>query len=187
MSIRDLKSEIGESTWKMLGLGIVTFGIYYFIWLIERYKIFNRLSARTIIDRNFILITAGIMGIGHIFALISTRVADNGIGGIGSLFSIGGTILFIVMAFRMAHVLEEHIRNELQVVKHFNAFYLVIFNIFYINYIIQDLDQIEQESNRRHNQTQNDSLAQLEKLAELKGKGVLSDEEFQTQKAKLLS
>jgi len=36
-------------------------------------------------------------------------------------------------------------------------------------------------------QSQGDSLAQLEKLAQLKEKGVLSDEEFQAQKAKLLS
>lgn len=36
-------------------------------------------------------------------------------------------------------------------------------------------------------QSLGNSLAQLEKLAQLKEKGVLSDEEFQTQKAKLLS
>jgi len=35
--------------------------------------------------------------------------------------------------------------------------------------------------------SQGDYLAQLEKLAQLKEKGVLSDEEFQTQKVKLLS
>ena len=181
MSIRDLKSEIGESTGKMVALGILTFGVYYFIWLIERYNVFNRLSSHKIIDRNLIVAAAIVMGIGNYMSLISEM--GTAVMAIENMCNIGWAVLFIAMAFKMARVLEDHIRGELQVAKHFNSFYLVIFNIFYINYIIQHLDEIEQESGIRDG----NNLDQLEKLAQLKEKGVLSDEEFQAQKAKLLA
>lgn len=49
------------------------------------------------------------------------------------------------------------------------------------------MGQISQPTVGLAKQSQSDSLAQLEKLAQLKEKGILSDEEFKAQKAKLLA
>ena len=48
-------------------------------------------------------------------------------------------------------------------------------------------ESIQKQAMTSRGQSQGDYLAQLEKLGELKEKGVLTDEEFQIQKAKLLS
>lgn len=191
MSIKDLKSEIGESTWKLLILDIVTGGIYTFIWLIDRYRIFNRTAGKMIIDRNLIIASAVSLGIGDYITGFSDKPTGSVI---GMLFTLGGGVIQIIIAFKLAGILEGKVQSEFRVVKHFNVFYLVIFNIFYINYIIQHLDQIEQDakttslhSSTMNDQSQDDAMVQLEKLADMKDKGILTDDEFRAQKAKLLS
>ncbi|MEA3512786.1 MAG: hypothetical protein U9R37_04205 [Campylobacterota bacterium] len=61
--ISSLTDEIGMKTWHLLALGMVSFGIYYIIWLLDRYKVFNEIANTEIISRNFIVYISILMGI----------------------------------------------------------------------------------------------------------------------------
>lgn len=147
----DLQAELGqEKTLKMVLLGSVTFGIYYVMWLMERYKGFNRLAGREIVSRNFILGIVVLMGISIIVDLVGTEAGSEFVVGLSALIDLAYGVMCIIIAFRVSKAMEmyfaEHYRADIK----FNAVYLVLFNLFYINYTINDWDQMVQKKRVIH-------------------------------------
>ncbi|MCD6533282.1 MAG: DUF4234 domain-containing protein [Deltaproteobacteria bacterium] len=139
MEISDLKTEIGQKTINMVLLGLATLGIYYIIWLIERYKVFNKLAGKEVISRNFIIWIAAMMGISSIFSY----AGDPSVEAIGSLLDLVWMIMCIIVSFKYSKIMDEYYAKEFKLDLKFNKFYLIIFNIFYINYCVNELEEIE--------------------------------------------
>lgn len=52
MTAKEFSQNFGESTIKVIILGVVTFGIYFFIWIAERRKELNTLAEQEIFNNN---------------------------------------------------------------------------------------------------------------------------------------
>lgn len=139
--ISSLTDKIGMKTWHLLALGMVSFGIYYIIWLLDRYKVFNEMANTEIISRNFIVYISILMGISGILS----SLGDDTIALFASLVDLAWGIMFIVMAFKVSKAMEEFYAKKFKLDLKFNKFYLVIFNIFYINYCVNELVEIERK------------------------------------------
>lgn len=150
MKISNLKEEFGEKTIYFLLLNLVTGGSYSYIWLIERYKIFNELFGKNVVSRKKILYLAslwGMYGLLHTFSLISK-------GGFSYMFSLVGLLICIcwivemmMLGLKLGKELDIYYVKTFKVDLRINKFYLITFNLFYINYCINELDEIE----RKHN------------------------------------
>lgn len=69
------------------------------------------------------------------------NTGDNALILIGSLLSLAGAVLYIVWAFRARAALQEYALNEHKIDLRMNGFYTFIFNVYYINYCINDLPE----------------------------------------------
>lgn len=144
MKISDLKTEIGHfKTLNMVLLAIVTAGGYFILWLTERYKIFNRIAGKEIVSRNFIIWVAALMGLSIYLDIAATEA--EGLQALSSLVDLAWGIMLIVMSFKTAEAMELYFAKNFQAQVKFNKFYLIIFNIYYINYMINALDDIERK------------------------------------------
>ncbi len=139
--ISSLTDKIGMKTWHVLALGMVTFGIYYIIWLLDRYKVFNEMANSEIISRNFIVSIAILMGI----SLLLGSLGDPTIALFASLIDLAWGIMLIMMSFKVSKTMEDFYAQKFKLDLKFNKFYLVLFNIFYINYCVNELVEIERK------------------------------------------
>lgn len=144
MRLSELKNEFGENTGRLILLGIVTFGIYFFIWLVRREKKFDELAGEKVYDPNLMIAAAVCTGLSSAI----DRITDSGIVAlIGDLASIAYGVLFVIIAFKIARFLELYIAKTSKIDVHLNRFLLVIFNIFYVNYFFNSLDVVEAKHN----------------------------------------
>lgn len=139
--ISSLTDKIGMKTLHLVLLAIASGGIYLIVWLVERYKVFNEMADKEIISKDFIATISILMGIsGFLSSLGGDTIAL-----FASLVDIAWGIMFIVMAFKVSKTMEDFYAKKFKLDLKFNKFYLVIFNIFYINYCVNELVEIERK------------------------------------------
>ncbi|QTA86187.1 SHOCT domain-containing protein [Desulfonema magnum] len=181
-SLTDLKDRIDTKTLNMVLLTFATGGIYTILWLYRNYSIIDEITETKTINDTFVIWIAVCVGLGSLFG----SSYDQALMIIGGILSIASTVLYIVCAFKMKTCLQNYVLNKFKMEFPMNGFYTFIFSIFYINYCINDLGKLE--SRQRVKSSEYENIAQqLEKLAELKEKGIINEEEFNSQKAKLLN
>lgn len=134
-----ITDEVGMKTLNFVLLGMFTGGIYNFIWITERFSIFNSLGQSDVISKQFINITAILMGLNIILA----SMGDSSMAVIGSLFSFAGWIMFVVMTFKIIKSIELYYAETFKLDLKFNKLWMVLFHLFYINYCINELKDIE--------------------------------------------
>lgn len=139
-----LTDEIGMKTLNFVLLGIFSGGIYYFIWITERFSIFNSFQESEIISKQFINITAILMGLN----ILLGSTGDASMIMIGSLFSLAGWIMFIVLTFKIIKSMELYYADTFKLDLNFNKAWMVLFHLFYINYCINELKEIEAKKER---------------------------------------
>ncbi len=140
MTPKEFCQEFGYSTTMVVLLGMVTFGIYYFIWLAERRKPMNDIAQKEIYDKNMLIFAA-------VFGGLTSMLAPVNIPGIAILivwFNIAYSVLMIVMAWKIGVWLENYSLNQWGIKIKASRFLLVIFNIFYVNYLINKIGEYEQ-------------------------------------------
>ena len=147
MSITDLKNEVGESTLRMYFIWLATNGIYAIIWVFERYKIFNKMAGKEVVSRDLLLAMTVALGLSSLFtyfSAMSENLEDAYI-----LLIISGLawvvwyVITVIISFRFAKIMDEFYAKEFKLDLKFNFFYLLIFNFFYINYCVNELETIE--------------------------------------------
>lgn len=135
-----ITDEVGMKTFNFVLLSIFTNGIYDFIWLTERLNLFNSLGQSETITKHMIIVTALTYGL---------SISLNTLGEVPWLDIVSYLLLFgyfgmlIFMTFRIIKTIDlyyaEHYKLNLQ----FNKAWMVLFNIFYVNYCINELKDIE--------------------------------------------
>ena len=147
MSLSALRKTIGHhKTFIMFLLVILTLSTYLVVWLTARKKVFNKIAKKTVISDSSIiwLLTICIFPFFIDQYIISSLPPSDDLNGIFNLIDIGCTIAFfiqiIVFSFKIADSISSFASSSAKDDIKFNKFYLVIFNLFYINYKINSFD-----------------------------------------------
>lgn len=152
-AITSLKNRLNTSTWHLVLLSLVTNGIYSLMWLYKHQDTImqetgQRFSSRTLII--WMAICAGVSVLLRLTFPVQTDGYDYGYSdnnaadvmqGVAMLISLAWCVLTIVWAFKARAALRQYALTTFRFDLRMNAFYTVIFNVFYIMYCINDLPQ----------------------------------------------
>lgn len=143
LNINELKDQINTKTMNLLLLTIATAGIYPIIWLFNNYKVIDKATTATTATDTFIIWIAVCVGLGGAFSGTGEEIMDV----LSGILTLASTVLYIVWAFKAKKALQEYALNSHKIDFKMNVFYTFFFNIYYINYCINDLP----EAQRKHN------------------------------------
>ncbi|MEZ0123548.1 MAG: DUF4234 domain-containing protein [Candidatus Reddybacter sp.] len=140
-TITDLKDQIDTKTVNFVLLSIATVGIYPILWLYNNYQVIDKITKTRTADNTFVIWLAVCVGLGGAFTGTGEEVLDI----IAGILSIAGGVLYIVWAFRAKRVLQEYALNEHKTDLRMNGFYTFLFNVYYINYCINELPEAQRK------------------------------------------
>jgi hypothetical protein len=140
-TITDLKDQIDTKTVNLVLLTIVTAGIYPILWLYKNYPVIDKITKIRTADNTFIIWIAVCAGLGGTFTGTGEEVLDI----LSGILRIAVGVLYIVWAFRARKALQEYVLNEHKIVLQMNGFYTFLFNVYYINYCINDLPEVQRK------------------------------------------
>ena len=176
---------------------VITLTIYPLFWVFSRKKILNQLTESKINESlpAFFVITsilsAFLQGYGE------TQFDESAIA-VGGFLSFISVVLMVVIAFQMKKVLEEFsVNNEMKI--SYNGFLTFLLSFIYINYKLnENIDYIAQNSivDKEETTTSEKEITsektpespedRLQKLAEMKEKGLINEDEFNSKKEVIL-
>lgn len=134
-----------KSTWHMLGMMILTFGIYQFLWMMKNRLTFNTFSKNEVTEWNVYLIAAVFAWIGILQQSAPTPAEDLAVATIVGLIilCLQVTLPILIYLFVTSKVilgLSETIRdgdNNSDI--KFNRFFAFLFQCFYINFKLNQI------------------------------------------------
>ena len=177
---------------------VITLTIYLWFWVFSRKKIINQLTESKINESlpAFFVITsilsAFLQGYGE------TQLDGESAIALSGLFQLISVVLMVVIAFQMKKVLEEFsVNNEMKI--SYNGFLTFLLSFMYINYKLnENIDYIAQNSivDKEETTTSDKEITsektpespedRLQKLAEMKEKGLINEDEFNSKKELIL-
>lgn len=140
--ISTLKVATNTKTANLVLLSIATAGIYPIIWISENHKKIDAITKSKTADSVYIIWMAVTLGLGGALSYTGDDLIDL----IGAILSLAAGVLYIIWAFRARTALQSYALNEYKMDLPMNKFYTFIFNLYYINYVINDLPNVYQKS-----------------------------------------
>lgn len=140
-SITELKDAIGTKTLNMVLLTIATGGIYPILWMYKNCSTIESITKKKIADNTFIIWLAVCAGLGGALVGSGDEVLDV----IAGFLTIASWVLYIVWSFKARIALQEYALQEHRIDLRMNAFYTLIFTIYYINYCMNDLPEAKRK------------------------------------------
>ncbi|MCP3944021.1 MAG: DUF4234 domain-containing protein [Desulfobacteraceae bacterium] len=140
-TITELKDQINTKTVNLVLLSIATAGIYPLMWLYENYKIINDKTNIRTADDAYIIWMAVCGGLSGAFSGTGEDIMDL----ISAILAVASAVLYIIWAFRAKKALQEYALHEHKIDLRMNGFYTFLFNIYYINYCINDLPEAQRK------------------------------------------
>jgi len=138
-----ITDEVGMKTLNYILLAMFTGGIYHFIWITERFNIFNSLSQSVVISKKIINIAAILIG-------LNIMLASSGLAGLvllGTVLNLAGWIVLVMVTFKIIKAMKLYYAENFKVDLKFNKVWMILFNLLYINYCINELKDIEIKNN----------------------------------------
>ncbi|MDO6613664.1 hypothetical protein Q4601_18950 [Shewanella sp. 1_MG-2023] len=140
-NIKELPEKINTKTSRLFWLTVFTGGIYPIIWLFAKYPKMDEITSIRTADDSFIIAIAVCFGFGGVlshsdFGLMSA---------IGSLLLFGAFFLYVFWSFRARAALQDYAHVNFGIDLKMNKILTVVFNIFYINYCINQLPEEQQK------------------------------------------
>lgn len=146
--INTLKERLSTKTSNLVLLAIATGGIYLIMWLYRNYQIFNEVTKSKTADDVYIIWIAVCVGLGGV---VKGFQGNNSTLIMASfLLAMAGNVLWIVWAFRARKALQEYCLQEYKIDLTMNRFYTFLFSVFYINYCVNDLEEVERKHKILH-------------------------------------
>ena len=176
---------------------VITLSIYQWFWVFSRKKIINQLTESKITESlPAIMIIAFILG--SFLQGYGASQGQEGAISIGGLLNVIYFVLWIVISFQMKNVLKEFSdKNEMKI--SYNGFFTFLLTFMYINYKLnENIDYIAQNSivDKEETTTSDKEITsektpespedRLQKLAEMKEKGLINEDEFNSKKEVIL-
>ena len=140
-TITELKDQINTKTINLVLLTLATGGIYPILWLYENYKIIDKKTKIRTADDTYVIWIAVCVGLSGVFGGAGNEIMDV----ISWILDIASGVLYIVWAFRAKKALQEYALNEHKIDLRMNGFYTFLFTIYYINYCINDLPEVQRK------------------------------------------
>ena len=177
---------------------VITLSIYPWFWVFSRKKILNQLTESKITESLPVIfvitsiLSAFLQGYGE------TQLDGESAIALSGLFQLISFVLMVVIAFQMKKVLEEFsVNNEMKI--SYNGFLTFLLSFIYINYKLnENIDYIAQNSivDKEETTTSDKEITsektpespedRLQKLAEMKEKGLINEDEFNSKKEVIL-
>jgi len=146
MKIKELKNSINLSTGKFVLFSIITGGIYPILWINK----YSELIKETFeieehnFPKNFDFYLAICVGLDYQFSIYSIYIPILGL--LSSLCGLGSAILYILWAFKIKNGILNYVNSKLNLNYKMNSFYTFLFTVFYINYCINELGEIDEKN-----------------------------------------
>ncbi len=137
MTPKQFSEIFGDSTIKVIILGLLTAGIYFFIWIAERKRQWDKLAGKEVFNENLLISAAIASGLSTFFSM--SQIAGYNDASMANIFSFIYSILMVVIAWKIGVWFELYCAKEFKVDIKVNKILLIIFNIFYINYLFNTL------------------------------------------------
>ncbi|STR23082.1 DUF4234 domain-containing protein [Klebsiella oxytoca] len=145
--ISTLSQRLNTPTLHFVLLSLVTFGVWPLLWLYKKQDIISDTTGMPVYGNVFIIWLAVCFGIGRQMAATASPdmmgydpVSDTLLA-LSGLLSLACAVMYIVWAFKARAALRHYALNTFHFDLKMNAFYTVVFNIFYITYCINDMPQ----------------------------------------------
>ena len=148
MTGQEISKENGLSTWKLLGLTIITGGVFFIYWMKKMTELVEEFSGERVWkDSTFIVLLFIcyflLMSVLRIAARHSNDNLDDSVlvvcGFCLLLLSCVAFCMQIQWSFKARRTIRLYAASKLGLSYKINAFYTLIFNVFYINYCLNDL------------------------------------------------
>ncbi|KJG05884.1 hypothetical protein UA38_22280 [Photobacterium kishitanii] len=136
-NISTLKNNINTKTLNLFLLSIATMGIYPLLWLYRSNLTISDITKSKITGDTYIIWIAVCVGLGGFFSRHNQSLFLV----LGAILSISSTVLYIVWAFKAKKALQKYALNEFRFELKMNIFYTFFFNVYYINYCVNDLPE----------------------------------------------
>ena len=145
VSASDLTSKYGESTARFVIYSFFSMGIYTYVWLFEKYKVFNKMVGHEVISRKFLLSIILISGLALMiepnFSAHPQNIATKqALSFLAWFMKLSVFVLLIICAFRIRTIFIKYFVSHFQVTISINPVLVVLFHIFYINYCLNTLE-----------------------------------------------
>jgi len=140
-TITELKDTINTKTLNFVLLTIATAGIYPIIWMFVNTIKLEKTTKTKIADNTFLTWLAVCVGLGGSFSNQGDYMLDI----IAGLITIASFVLYIIWSFRAKKALQEYALTEHKVDLRMNGFYTFIFTVYYINYCVNDLPEVQRK------------------------------------------
>ncbi|MDC8803463.1 DUF4234 domain-containing protein [Halomonas pacifica] len=142
-TINELKDSLNTKTLHLVLLTIATGGIYPLLWIYKNTSTIERITKNHIASSSFIIWIAVCVGLGGALA----GSGDVSIDMIAGLLTIASWVLYIIWAFKARKAVQEYALHEHKVDLKTNAFYTILFTLYYVNYCINDLPEAKRKQN----------------------------------------
>ncbi|MGF1804086.1 DUF4234 domain-containing protein [Aliivibrio sifiae] len=140
-NINELKDKVNTKTLHFVLLTIVTVGIYPIIWLFVNKKIIEDITNTKISSNSFLIWIAICVGLSGVFSGSGDITLDV----ISGILSLATSVLYVVWAFRARKALQEYVLNHYKLDLKMNRIYTGLFTVYYINYCINDLNEVKRK------------------------------------------
>ena len=162
MTGQEISKENGLSTWKLLGLTIITGGVFFIYWMKKMTELVEAFSGERVWKNStFIVFLFLIFGVAPFLgAFLGALGVTPGSVSFFSDFlwvlwfvSVVALCMVIQWPFKARKIMRLYAVTKLEMPKYkMNAFYTFIFNCFYINYCLNDLGYDELLQHGQHEQ-----------------------------------
>lgn len=129
----------GLGTWKLLGLAIITGGMFFIYWMKKMTELVEAFSGKRVWEDNIFIIY---LFVWVLLSLFPDSYDPDGVTGL--LLLVFWLCMWIQWSFSMRREITLYAITKLGMSEYkMNAFYTFIFNVYYINYCLNDLGDEE--------------------------------------------
>jgi len=146
MKISELKSTINLPTGKFVLFTIITGGIYPILWITKYASLIKKTFEIEDFNfpKNYEFYLAISVGLGAYFNSLVRYDAIFSL--LGSLFGLVTFVLYIVWAFKIKNSIVKYTKEKMNIDYKMNPIYTFLFTVYYINYCINELGEIEEKN-----------------------------------------
>lgn len=140
-SITELKDRVNTKTLTLVLLTMVTGGIYPILWMYRNSPTISSITQKQVVDDSFVIWLAVCVGLSGAL----TGSGEQGLDIVASILAIASGVLYIVWGFKARSSLQTYALHEHKLDLRMNGFYTFLFNVYYVNYCINDLPEAKRK------------------------------------------
>lgn len=145
--VTTLKTQLQTNTLHLSLLTVATGGIYPLLWLYKNQSTVFSITGNTFSSASFIIWIAVCTGLSRVLPGLSSpdeygyNAAGETLTIIAGLLTLGGSVLYIIWAFKARTALQHYALQTFRFELKMNVFYTLVFNVYYVVYCINALPE----------------------------------------------